>query len=145
MGAKVSKKALTRANYNVIMDSPVVFFTLRPNPLKANNPQNPCKFQKLVVYLHPESIITLRMCTITLSYNENDSVANEKLAALLATGLFIQHDAPKELDIDYSDPSLYEEDDQMSLPEGKDSYTPEELRAMLINDLNSIYRAKDAI
>lgn len=85
------------------------------------------------------------MCTITLSYNENDSVANEKLAALLATGLFIQHDAPKELDIDYSDPSLYEEDDQMSLPEGKDSYTPEELRAMLINDLNSIYRAKDAI
>ena len=44
------------------------------------------------------------MCTITLSYNENDSVASEKLAALLATGLFIQHDVPEELDMDCSDP-----------------------------------------
>ena len=85
------------------------------------------------------------MCTITLSYNENDIVASQKLAALLATGLFIQHDAPKELDIDYSDPSLYEEDDQMVLPEGKDSYTPEELRDLLIGDLNSTYGVKDAV
>lgn len=53
------------------------------------------------------------MCTITLSYNENDIVASEKLAALLATGLFIQQDASKELDIDYSDSSLYEENDLM--------------------------------
>ena len=85
------------------------------------------------------------MCTITLSYNENDVVANQKLAALLATGLFIQHDSPKELDIDYSDSSLYEADDQMALPEGKDYYTPEELRDLLISDLNSIYGVKDAI
>ena len=84
------------------------------------------------------------MCTITLSYNENDSVASQKLAALLATGLFIQHETPKELDIDYSDPSLYE-DDSIALPKGKDSYTPEELRTMLINDLNSIYGIKDAL
>ncbi len=84
------------------------------------------------------------MCTITLSYNENDSVASEKLAALLATGLFIQQDASTELDIDYSDSSLYEENDSM-LPEGKDSYTPEELRALLISDLNSIYGVKDAV
>lgn len=85
------------------------------------------------------------MCTITLSYNENDKVASQKLAALLATGLFIQQDASKELDIDYSDSSLYQEDDLMALPEGKDNYTPEELRALLISDLNSIYGVKDAV
>lgn len=85
------------------------------------------------------------MCTITLSYNENDSVASQKLAALLATGLFVQHDAPHELDIDYSDSSLYEENDIMSVSEEKDSYTPEELRELLISDLNSIYGMKNAI
>lgn len=85
------------------------------------------------------------MCTITLSYNENDSAASQKLAALLATGLFTQQNAPKELDIDYSNPSLYEENDLMSLPEEKDSYTPEKLRALLISDLNSIYGVKDAV
>ena len=85
------------------------------------------------------------MCTITLTYNENDKVASEKLAALLATGLFKQQDTSKELDIDYSDSSLYEEDDMMTLPEGKEGYTPEELRALLISDLNSIYGVKDAV
>ena len=84
------------------------------------------------------------MCTITLSYNENDSVANQKLAALLAMGLFVQLDEPQELDIDYSDPSLYE-DDELTLPEGKDSYTPEELRELLISDLKSVYGMKDAL
>ena len=72
-------------------------------------------------------------------------MASEKLAALLATGLFVKHDASKELDIDYSDYSLYKEDDLVSLPKEKDSYTPEELRAILINDLNSIYGIRDAI
>jgi len=85
------------------------------------------------------------MCTITLSYNENDIVASEKLAALLATGLFIPQDAPKELNIDYSDSSLYEDDGLMALPEGKDSYTPEDLRALLISDLNSLYGVKNAV
>lgn len=33
-------------------------------------------------------------------------------------------------------------DDLMALPEEKDSYSPEELRALLINDLNSIYGVK---
>ena len=76
------------------------------------------------------------MCTITLSYNENDKVASEKLAALLATGLFTQQDSSTEMDIDYSDSSL---------PEEKDSYTPEELRTLLISDLNSIYGVQDAV
>ena len=85
------------------------------------------------------------MCTITLSYNENDKVASEKLAALLATGLFTQQDSSTEMDIDYSDSSLYEENDMMTLPEEKDSYTPEELRTLLISDLNSIYGVQDAV
>ena len=85
------------------------------------------------------------MCTITLSYNENDSMASQKLAALLATGLFIQHESPREQDIDLSDFSLYEENGLTDLPEGKDGYTPEELRTILISDLNLIYEVKDAV
>ena len=30
------------------------------------------------------------MCTVTLSYNQNNALARRKLAALLATGLFTQ-------------------------------------------------------
>ena len=63
---------------------------------------------------------------------------------MIATGLFVQLDEPQELDIDYSDPSLYE-DDELTLPEGKDSYTPEELRELLISDLKSVYGMKDAL
>ena len=83
------------------------------------------------------------MCRITLSYNEKDSAANKQLAALLETGLFTQIEVSSELDIDYSDQSLYE-DDIEALPGEKELYTPEDLRKLLINDLNSIYGAKDA-
>ena len=31
------------------------------------------------------------MCTVTLSYDQNNALARRKLAALLATGLFSQH------------------------------------------------------
>ena len=86
------------------------------------------------------------MCTVTLSYDQNNALARRKLAALLATGLFTQHNLPVEPDIDYSDPSLYDYEAELAaLPDGKESYTPEELRALLINDLNSIYGAQDAI
>lgn len=83
------------------------------------------------------------MCTITLSYNEKDKVASEKLAALLSTGLFVQLHRQKNLDIDYTDSSLYE--DSVPLPEEKEFYTPEELREILISDLNEFYGVKDAI
>lgn len=83
------------------------------------------------------------MCTITLSYNENDSEANQNLAALLATGLFTQLDTPGDLDVDYSDQSLYE-DDLVGLSDEKDC-TPEELRTLLINDLNSLYGVRNAV
>ena len=32
------------------------------------------------------------MCTVTLSYDQNNALARRKLAALLATGLFLQKD-----------------------------------------------------
>ena len=84
------------------------------------------------------------MCRITLTYNENDSVAVEKLAALLSSGLFSQEEMPADLEIDYSDQTLYE-DDLSPLPDEKDGYTPEELRALLISDLQEIYSVKDAV
>ena len=114
------------------------------NKSDENDPQN-LDVSEIVTIFAPEISNRYKMCTITLSYNENDIVASEKLAALLATGLFIPQDAPKELNIDYSDSSLYEDDGLMALPEGKDSYTPEDLRALLISDLNSLYGVKNAV
>ena len=36
------------------------------------------------------------MCTVTLEYNQNNALARRKLAALLATGLFVKlGEAPK--------------------------------------------------
>ena len=77
------------------------------------------------------------MCIVTLSYNENSKAAVEKLAALLNTGLFVEVGAThQKLDIDYADPSLYE--NCVPLPDQKDFYTPEDLRALLISDINQI-------
>ena len=52
------------------------------------------------------------MCTITLSYNEKDKAASEKLK------------------------------NSASLPEEKEFYTPEDLREILVNDLNEYYGVK---
>lgn len=85
------------------------------------------------------------MCTITLSYDKKDAVAREKLAILLSSGLFTQLDESSDLDIDYNDPWLYEDHgDLPSLPEGKDSFTPEEAFDLIINDIRKIY-AEDAV
>ena len=72
------------------------------------------------------------MCTITLSYNENNKAAAEKLAVLLSTGLFEKLDV-EELDIADTD------DERMTLSLDKESYTPEELREMLISDIKEMY------
>lgn len=80
------------------------------------------------------------MCTVTLSYNNHDQLANEKLAALLSSGLFAQVNVQNDMDIDYSDSSLYDDSD-VSFHLEKDSYTPEELRTMLIDDLNKYYKS----
>ena len=55
------------------------------------------------------------MCTVTLSYNEKDK----------------------------ANPTLYV--DSVPLPEDKEYYTPEELRSLLISDINEIYGVKNAI
>jgi len=85
------------------------------------------------------------MCTITLSYDKKDAVAREKLAILLSSGLFTQLDESSDLDIDYNDPWLYEDHgDLPPLPEGKDSFTPEEAFDLIIKDIRKIY-AEDAV
>ena len=83
------------------------------------------------------------MCTVTLSFNEKDKAASEQLAALLSTGLFVQLVRHDDLNVDYTDPMLYE--DSVPLLEEKDYYSPEELRNLLVSDLNEIYGVKDAI
>lgn len=84
------------------------------------------------------------MCTVTLSYNKNDKAAGEKLAALLATGLFVQVDSQEDLDIDYSDSTLYEVDETL-WPDSKEYCTPEELEKMIVEDVRAIYKMKDAV
>lgn len=90
------------------------------------------------------------MCTVTLSYDGNNALAQEKLAALMQTGLFFEipvtgaeEDFP---DLDYSDPDIWKVGDELSpLPEGKDSYTLEEFREILVNDLRKVYGMKDEV
>ncbi len=83
------------------------------------------------------------MCTVTLSFNPKDNTAREKLAALLSTGLFVQLDRQEDLDIDYTDPSLYENDP--SLPEIDCDMTPQELEKLILEDIHSIYEGKYAV
>ena len=83
------------------------------------------------------------MCTVTLSYNENNKMAAEKLAVLLGTGLFEKVDI-EDLDIADTD-SILSDDEDLALSLNKDSYTPEELREMLISDVKDMYGVKDAI
>lgn len=88
------------------------------------------------------------MCTVTLSYNKSDKLAVESLNTLLATGLFVQldtmggMDATDDLDIDYSDPSLFEE--IPDLPDIDRDLTPAELEDLIIADIRSIYARQDA-
>ena len=76
------------------------------------------------------------MCTVTLSYNQKDKQACEKLAALLSTCLFIQLDRHDDLDKDYTDSSLYEIDP--TLPEINRDLTPQELEELILEDIHSI-------
>ncbi len=87
------------------------------------------------------------MCTVTLSYDAKNVKAQQALTALLSTGLFTQMATPEEddMDIDYSDPWLYEDHgDLPPLPEGKESFTLEEAYELIVKDICQIYE-KDAI
>ena len=83
------------------------------------------------------------MCTITLSYDKNNQVASRHIAALLSTGLFVKLDSQEDLEIDYSDSSLYKTD--RSLPKIDRDLTPEDLEKMIVEDIHSIYEAKYAL
>jgi hypothetical protein len=61
-----------------------------------------CKVQKFLLYLQRRTINGKIMCTVTLSYDQNNALARRKLAALLATGLFSQES------VDYKEPSQEE-------------------------------------
>ena len=83
------------------------------------------------------------MCTVTLSYNKNDEAAVKSLATLLATGHFVQLDAEDDLDIEYSDPSLFEE--VPDFPDIDREMTLEEFREVLIEDAKKVYAEKHAV
>ena len=89
------------------------------------------------------------MCTVTLSYDDTNIMAQQQLAALLATGLFMQLPVKEEEPfpgLDYNNPNLWKEDDDLPpLPQGKESYTLEEFREILINDIHKIYEMKDEV
>ena len=85
------------------------------------------------------------MCTVQLTYDPNNALAQKSLAALLATGQFIADEATQErFSIDCSDPWLYEEGgDLPPLPE-KESFTPEEVIDIITKDIRRIYE-EDAV
>ena len=85
------------------------------------------------------------MCTITLSYNPDNALAQESLAALLATGLFQMSEAvADDLPINYSDSRLYEDD--ITLPNSLDrNLSLEELEKLVVADVRSICSINDAV
>lgn len=87
------------------------------------------------------------MCTVTLSYDKRNAKARDLLASMIESGLFYVNETDDEnLDIDYSDPWLYEDHgDVPPLPEGKETFTPEELRTMLKEDLCEIYGVRNEV
>ncbi len=86
------------------------------------------------------------MCTVTLSFDPNNVLAQRSLAALLATGQFVaDEDTMERFSIDYSDPWLYEDHgDLPPLPEGKETFTPEEALDIILKDIRQIYQ-EDAV
>lgn len=86
------------------------------------------------------------MCTVTLSYNPKDAEARRSLASLFSTGRFVLEKGDDSLLIDYSDPWLYEDhDDLPPLPEGKETFTPEEALELILNDIRGIYETADVV
>ena len=90
------------------------------------------------------------MCTVTLTYDSNNVLAQQEVAKLRATGLFIdiREDKSKEEfpGLDYNDPYLWEDhEDMLPLPKGKDTFTPEEAYKIIMADIRKIYDEDDAV
>ena len=60
------------------------------------------------------------MCTITLEYNPHSALARRKLAALLATGLFLQKDT-QSLELTPEDVETYREEREAFLAHSRKS------------------------
>lgn len=87
------------------------------------------------------------MCTVQLTYDKKNQKAREMLAAVIASGLFyVDGGDSQDLAIDYSDPWLYEDHgDVPPLPEGKETFTPEEALDIILKDIRHIYETEDAV
>ena len=83
------------------------------------------------------------MCTVTFSYDNKNEQAQQQLAALLSTGLFMQVGKEEELNIDFTDPQLFE-DDNIPLPLDR-NLSLDELEQLVVADIRSICKLKDAI
>ncbi len=88
-----------------------------------------------------QTTIEAKMCTVTLSYDPNNVLAQQSLSALLATGQFI---VDKDIDIDDSDPWLYEEDGDLPIPLDR-NLSLDELENLVVADIRSICGVKDAV
>ena len=77
-------------------------------------------------------------------------MAQQKLAALLSTGLFSKIDSEDDdvadnLAIDYSDPWLYEDHgDVLPIPKDR-TLTIDELEQLVVNDIRNICELRDAV
>ena len=60
------------------------------------------------------------MCTITLEYNQNSALARRKLAALLATGLFVKKEISHD-DLSSEDIKTYQQEREAFLAHSKES------------------------
>ena len=91
--------------------------------------------------------ITPNMCTVTLSYDGNNALAQQKMAELLATGLFVPAEDFQHEDefpgLDFNDPLLFE-DDSLPLPKDK-TLTIEELEQLVVTDIQNICELKYAV
>ena len=86
------------------------------------------------------------MCTVTLSYDDHDSKARQQIETLLASGMFTvlqteeQEQGEEFPGLDYPDSQLWEDDGDMPpLPEGQESFTPEEAYQIIMSDIRKIY------
>ena len=88
------------------------------------------------------------MSTLNITYDKENRQAREMLATMLASGLFyVNGSDDKDADsaIDYSDPWLYEDHgDLPPMPEGKETFTPEEALDIILKDIRQIYE-EDAV
>ena len=113
------------------------------------------------LFLQPNYVLTLtncqcgtndltNMCTITLTYDGNNVLAQQEVAKLRSTGLFKEIrevEEEEELpELNYNDPYLWEDHgDLPPLPEGKDTFTPEEAYKIIMADIRKIYDEDDAV